>query len=109
VVVEVLISTLLKDAIGIALSGLFLGFLAKIFRRSLTLGFLAGVLPKLLSPLLSPLLFFPYAFIALPLFLYFIFIWILLRFSILKSLIFAILTYVVILIGPIFLSNLLKS
>jgi ABC-type antimicrobial peptide transport system permease subunit len=108
VVVEVLLSTLLKDAVGIVLSGLFLGFLAKIFRRSFTLGFLAGVLPKLLSPLVSPLLYFPYAFIALPLLLYFIFIWILLRFSVLKSLLFAILAYIVVLIGPIFLSNLLK-
>jgi hypothetical protein len=89
-VLEVLISTLLGDPIGILLSGFFIGFLAKIFNRSFILGFITGILPKLFSPLILSLFYFPYAFIVLPLFLYFIFIWILLRFSILKSLIIAV-------------------
>jgi hypothetical protein len=107
-VLEALVSALLGDTIGILLSGFFLGFLAKIFNRSFILGFIAGILPKLLLPLVSSFFYFPYAFIALPLLLYFIFIWILLRFSVLKSLFFAILTYIATLIGPMVLSNLLR-
>lgn len=105
--IERLISALFNNLVGILLSGFFLGFLAKIFRRSFIIGFVAGILPKILLPFIP--FYFPYASFILPLALYFFFIWIFLRFGILISLILAGVTFISVTIGPAYLSKLLVS
>ncbi|MDI6807180.1 MAG: hypothetical protein QMD14_05250 [Candidatus Aenigmarchaeota archaeon] len=86
-----LIPILLRDLPGILLSGIIVGVVAKVFRVSFVKGFVAGALSKIVIPFVAAFIpYFPYSFIVLPILVYFLFIWILCRFSPLKSLIISI-------------------
>lgn len=108
-VLNLLISTLFADPLSILLSGVFVGFLAKIFHKKFIMGFIAGALPRIVVPFaLNFLPFsFPFAPVVLLTLLYFLFIWILCRFKMMQGLIFAIITVFVMEFGIVFLKQFL--